>query len=331
MTHHAVLGIIGTDHLNVLQLNIALDHLPSGTTEACAGHCRGPITGHAHRNRYDRNGGALPPRSFYGPAPWRANGADARPDPDALLAHAERGQRGHLKIFLGAAPGVGKTWEMLVAANAKRKAGVDVVAGLIETHGRSGTLSEIRDLEVLPRCKVPYRGQELEEFDLDAALARRPALLLIDELAHTNAPGLRHAKRWQDVQDVLEAGIDVWTTVNVQHLESLNDPVARITGMRVAETIPDTVLDMADEIELIDLAAGRTARPPHRRPDLPARRRRPRAPGLFPRRQSRRPARNGAAPRRAARRQGRHHLYARPRHSRPLAGERARDGPDRLR
>ncbi|HTJ89035.1 MAG TPA: sensor histidine kinase KdpD [Acidocella sp.] len=182
-----------------------------------------------------------------------ASGSDTRPDPDALLARAERGQRGHLKIFLGAAPGVGKTWEMLVAANAKRKAGIDVVAGLIETHDRSGTLAEIGDLNVLPRLKVPYRGQELEEFDLDAALARRPALLLIDELAHTNAPGLRHAKRWQDVQDVLEAGIDVWTTVNVQHLESLNDPVARITGIRVAETIPDTVLDMADEIELIDL------------------------------------------------------------------------------
>ncbi len=182
-----------------------------------------------------------------------SNGSDARPDPDALLANVERGQRGHLKIFLGAAPGVGKTWEMLVAANAKRKAGIDVVAGLIETHGRSGTLAEIRDLETLPRLKVPYRGQELEEFDLDAALARRPGLLLIDELAHTNAPGLRHAKRWQDVKDVLEAGLDVWTTVNVQHLESLNDPVARITGIRVAETIPDTVLDMADEIELIDL------------------------------------------------------------------------------
>lgn len=182
-----------------------------------------------------------------------ANDSDTRPDPDALLARAERGHRGHLKIFLGAAPGVGKTWEMLVAANAKRSAGIDVVAGLIETHGRSGTLAEIGALETLPRQKIPYRGQELEEFDLDAALSRRPALVLIDELAHTNAPGLRHAKRWQDVQDVLEAGIDVWTTVNVQHLESLNDPVARITGIRVAETIPDTVLDLADEIVLIDL------------------------------------------------------------------------------
>ena len=178
---------------------------------------------------------------------------DGRPDPDALLASAERGQRGHLKIFLGAAPGVGKTWEMLDAAHAKRQRGMDVVAGLIETHGRAGTLQKIGELEQLPRRAVPYRGQTLEEFDLDAALARRPELLLVDELAHTNAPGLRHAKRWQDVQELLEAGIDVWSTVNVQHLESLNDQVARITGIRVAETIPDTVLDMADEIELIDL------------------------------------------------------------------------------
>ena len=178
---------------------------------------------------------------------------DGRPDPDALLASLQRGHRGHLKIFLGAAPGVGKTWEMLVAANLKREAGIDVVAGLIETHGRAGTIEEIGPLEVLPRLKVPYRGQVLEEFDLDAAIARRPGLLLVDELAHTNAPGLRHAKRWQDVQDVLEAGINVWTTLNVQHLESLNDQVARITGVRVAETLPDTVLDLADEIELVDL------------------------------------------------------------------------------
>jgi two-component system sensor histidine kinase KdpD len=142
---------------------------------------------------------------------------------------------------------------MLVAANHKREAGIDVVAGLIETHGRSDTAEEIGGLKILPRIKVPYRGQSLEEFDLDGALKRRPALLLVDELAHTNAPGLRHQKRWQDVQEILEAGIDVWTTLNVQHLESLNDPVARITGVRVAETIPDTVLDLADEIELIDL------------------------------------------------------------------------------
>jgi two-component system sensor histidine kinase KdpD len=178
---------------------------------------------------------------------------DSRPDPDALLASVQREQRGRLKIFLGAAPGVGKTWEMLVAANHKREAGVEVVAGLIETHGRAGTIEEIGELEILPRQKIAYHGQVLEEFDLDAAIARRPALLLVDELAHTNAPGLRHEKRWQDVKEILEAGINVWTTVNVQHLESLNDPVARITGVRVTETIPDTVLDLADEIELIDL------------------------------------------------------------------------------
>ena len=178
---------------------------------------------------------------------------DGRPDPDALLANAQRSGRGHLKIFLGASPGVGKTWEMLTAAHAKRQKGVDVVAGLIETHGRAGTEEAVGTLEQLPRLAVPYRQQVLEEFDLEAALKRRPALLLVDELAHTNAPGLRHAKRWEDVQDVLQAGIDVWTTVNVQHLESLNDQVARITGIRVAETLPDTVLDMADEIELIDL------------------------------------------------------------------------------
>jgi two-component system sensor histidine kinase KdpD len=158
-----------------------------------------------------------------------------------------------LKIFLGAAPGVGKTWEMLTAAQAKRQRGVDVVAGLIETHGRAGTADAIGELEMLPRSRIPYRGQTLEEFDLDGALKRRPALLLLDELAHTNAPGLRHVKRWQDVQELLEAGINVWSTINVQHLESLNDQVARITGVRVAETVPDTVLDMADEIELIDL------------------------------------------------------------------------------
>lgn len=178
---------------------------------------------------------------------------DSRPDPDSLLADLDRAQRGRLKIFLGASPGVGKTCEMLVAAHHKRKAGIDVVAGLIETHGRTGTIQEIGDLEVLSRLKVAYRGQVLEEFDLDGALARRPALLLVDELAHTNAPGLRHGKRWQDVRELIDSGINVWTTVNVQHLESLNDPVARITGVRVAETIPDTVLDMADEIELIDL------------------------------------------------------------------------------
>ncbi len=176
-----------------------------------------------------------------------------RPDPDALLAAAASEHHGRLKIFLGAAPGVGKTWEMLAAARQKRHEGVDVLAGLIETHGRAETAAQLGDLPVLPRRQVPYRGHVLAEFDLEAAIARRPGLLLVDELAHTNAPGLRHTKRWQDVADVLEAGIDVWTTLNVQHLESLNDQVARITGVRVAETLPDTVLGLASEIELIDL------------------------------------------------------------------------------
>ncbi|MBW4033855.1 MAG: sensor histidine kinase KdpD [Proteobacteria bacterium] len=176
-----------------------------------------------------------------------------RPDPDALLAAAASEHHGRLKIFLGAAPGVGKTWEMLAAARQKRDEGIDVLAGLIETHGRAETAAQLGDLPVLPRRQVPYRGHVLAEFDLEAAIARRPGLLLVDELAHTNAPGLRHTKRWQDVADVLEAGIDVWTTLNIQHLESLNDQVARITGVRVAETLPDTVLGLASEIELIDL------------------------------------------------------------------------------
>jgi two-component system sensor histidine kinase KdpD len=178
---------------------------------------------------------------------------ERRPDPDALIEAAAREGRGRLKIFLGAAPGVGKTWEMLTAARHQKAEGLDVVIGVVETHGRAQTEAQIGDLPVLPRHPVAYRGQVIEEFDLDAALARRPALLLIDELAHTNAPGSRHHKRWEDVAEVLQAGIDVWATLNVQHLESLNDSVARITGVRVRETLPDRVLEMADEIELIDL------------------------------------------------------------------------------
>lgn len=193
-----------------------------------------------------------------------------RPDPDTLLAAAAGEGRGRLRIFLGAAPGVGKTWEMLQAANRRRDAGLDVVAGIVETHGRAETEAAIGTLPVLPRREILYRGQALPEFDLDAALARRPALLLIDELAHTNVPGARHAKRWEDVDTILAAGIDVWATLNVQHLESLNDTVARITGVRVAETLPDRVLEHAHEVELIDitpaelrtrLADGRIYRP----------------------------------------------------------------------
>ena len=176
-----------------------------------------------------------------------------RPDPDALIAAATSDGKGRLRIFLGAAPGVGKTWEMLSAARIRAAEGVDVVIGIVETHGRSGTEAQVGTLPLLPRAMIEYRGQMLEEFDLAAALARRPGLLLVDELAHTNAPGSRHAKRWEDVRDVLDAGIDVWATLNVQHLESLNEAVARITGVRVTETLPDKVLELADDLELIDL------------------------------------------------------------------------------
>ncbi len=180
-----------------------------------------------------------------------------RPDPDALMAAATREARSSLKIFLGAAPGVGKTFEMLAQAARRRQDGVDVVAGIIETHGRRETEQQIGSLPVLPRRPITYTGpngtQTLDEFDLDAALARRPALLLVDELAHTNVPGSRHGKRWEDVAELLAAGIPVWATLNVQHLESLNDAVTRITGIRVTETLPDSVLELADEIELIDL------------------------------------------------------------------------------
>lgn len=178
---------------------------------------------------------------------------DTRPDPDALLAHAQAEQRGKLKIFLGMAPGVGKTFEMLTAARKKQRDGVDVVVGIVETHGRKETVALVDGLDVMPRRIVPYQGRELGEFDLDAMLRRKPKIALIDELAHTNAVGSRHPKRYQDVEELLDNGIDVYTTLNVQHVESLNDVVASITRVRVRETVPDDVLDAADEIELIDL------------------------------------------------------------------------------
>ena len=182
---------------------------------------------------------------------------ERRPDPDLLLEHVrreeERRREGRLKIFFGAAPGVGKTYAMLEAAQQRTAKGLDVVLGIAETHGRPETEALLKDLEVLPRCLIEYRGSTLSEFDLDAALPRRPALILVDELAHTNAPGSRHKKRWQDVFELLAAGIHVYTTLNVQHLESLNDVVAQITGVIVRETLPDSVLDRADEIEVIDL------------------------------------------------------------------------------
>ncbi|MBE0553330.1 MAG: sensor histidine kinase KdpD [Rhodobacteraceae bacterium] len=179
--------------------------------------------------------------------------AGMRPSPEALLTQASREGRGRLKIFLGAAPGVGKTWAMLDDAHRKRAEGVDVVAALIETHGRAETEAKLAGLPQLPRKPVIHKGRVLTEMDLDGLLARKPALALIDELAHTNADGSRHEKRWQDVEEVLAAGIDVYTTLNIQHIETLNETVARITGVRVRETVPDGALETADEIELIDL------------------------------------------------------------------------------
>src|SRR6476620_6015082 len=180
-----------------------------------------------------------------------------RPNPDALLARVQeehlRARRGKLKIFFGYAAGVGKTFEMLTAAQRERAAGTEVVVGYVEPHGRPETAALLASLETLPLLNVTYRGATLREFDLDAALARRPTLLLVDELAHTNAPGMRHPKRWQDVEELLAAGINVWTTLNVQHIESLNDVIAQITNVAVKETLPDTVLERADEIELIDI------------------------------------------------------------------------------
>jgi len=180
-----------------------------------------------------------------------------RPDADALLARVKqeerRAERGRLTIFFGAAPGVGKTYAMLEAARSERGLRRDVVIGIVEAHGRYDTAALTIGLELVPRRRVDHRGVSLEELDLDGVLARRPGLVLVDELAHTNAPGSRHPKRWQDVEELLDAGIDVFTTVNVQHLESLNDIVAQITGVVVRETVPDRVLDEADEIRLVDL------------------------------------------------------------------------------
>ncbi|ULJ75176.1 sensor histidine kinase [Rhizobium gallicum] len=177
----------------------------------------------------------------------------ARPSPDALLEKARAEMRGRLKIFLGAAPGVGKTYEMLVSGRAKLADGVDVVVGVVETHGRKETQALLDGFRIIPRAKVQYKGHTLEEMDLDAILARKPDLVLVDELAHTNAEGSRHPKRYLDVKELLDRGIDVYTTLNIQHVESLNDVVSQITRIRVRETVPDSVIDLADDIEIIDL------------------------------------------------------------------------------
>lgn len=186
---------------------------------------------------------------------------DVRPDPDQLLARvqkaAETARRGKLRMFFGAAAGVGKTFAMLESARTARASGTEIVVGYVEPHGRADTERLLEGLERLPTLPVRFRGIVRNEFDLDAALARHPAVLLVDELAHSNVvdgePAPRHGKRWQDIEELLAAGISVWTTVNVQHLESLNDVVASITGVRQQETVPDRVFESADDVELIDL------------------------------------------------------------------------------
>ena len=180
-----------------------------------------------------------------------------RPDPDQLLARLEResvkAKRGRLKIFFGAAAGVGKTCAMLRAAHQRRKENLDIVVGIVETHGRKETQDLVNGLENLPLRQLDYKGKVLYEFDIDAAIKRRPTIILIDEMAHSNAPGSRHPKRWQDINELLELGINVYTALNVQHLESINDDVRQISGVQVFETVPDTVFEEADEVELVDL------------------------------------------------------------------------------
>ena len=177
----------------------------------------------------------------------------ARPTGEQLLAKLQNEKRARLRIYIGAAPGVGKTYTMIEDAHAFRREGVDVVIGFVESHGRAETEAKIADLEIVPRRTIEYRGVVLEEMDVDAILKRKPQMCLIDELAHTNAPGSRHDKRYADVLEILDAGIGVMTAVNIQHLETLNDSVGRVTGVRVRETVPDTFLDRADEVVNVDV------------------------------------------------------------------------------
>ena len=180
--------------------------------------------------------------------------ADARPSAESLLARIQEGERSRLRVYLGAAPGVGKTFQMLEDAHLLKRQGVDIVIGVIEPHGRADTESLLGNLERVPLRQIPYRGTTLEEMNLDAVIARAPAIAVVDELAHTNAPGSKNEKRYQDVLDLLDAGISVITAVNVQHLETLNDAVERITGVRVRETIPDGFLSRADEVVNVDVS-----------------------------------------------------------------------------
>ncbi|MDE3154640.1 MAG: universal stress protein [Acidobacteriota bacterium] len=178
---------------------------------------------------------------------------NGKPTADQILARLKSREQARLRIYIGAAPGVGKTYTMLQAARALRQGGLDVVVGFVETYGRTETEAQLKDLEVVPRRVIEYRNVQIEEMDLDAILARKPEVVVVDELAHTNAPGSRHAKRYEDVIELLDAGIHVMTAVNIQHLETLNDAVARVTGVRVRETVPDTFLDRADEVVNVDV------------------------------------------------------------------------------
>jgi two-component system sensor histidine kinase KdpD len=179
--------------------------------------------------------------------------ADAKISAEAVLARLKAKERARLRIYIGAAPGVGKTYAMLREAHALRARGLDVVIGFIETYGRADTDAQLLGLEVIPRASIPYRGATMQEMDVAAILVRRPQIVVVDELAHTNVPGSRHQKRYEDVLDILDAGIHVMTAVNIQHLETLNDAVARVTGVRVRETVPDTFLDRADEVINVDV------------------------------------------------------------------------------
>jgi two-component system sensor histidine kinase KdpD len=177
----------------------------------------------------------------------------ARPSADQLLERLKSEARARLRVYIGAAPGVGKTYRMLKDAVALKASGADIAVGLVETYGRADTEAQLADLEILPKARLPYKGVELEEMNVDAILARKPQICVVDELAHTNVPGSRHEKRYQDVIELLDAGISVMTAVNIQHLETLNDLVSRVTGVRVRETVPDTFLDRADEVINVDV------------------------------------------------------------------------------
>jgi two-component system sensor histidine kinase KdpD len=179
--------------------------------------------------------------------------ANQRPSADALLARIKEQDHARLRIYIGAAPGVGKTYEMLQEGHALRARGLDVVVGLVETYGRPDTQAQIKDLEIVPRRALDYRGAAMEEMDVDAVIRRKPQVCVVDELAHSNVPGSRHGKRYEDVLEILDAGIHVMTAVNIQHIETLNDAVARLTGVRVRETVPDTFLDRADEVINVDV------------------------------------------------------------------------------